>query len=540
MRKRFTDVAGIVTLVVIVSSFCFTQQKAPVAKPAGASTGKEYASSSLGKGIWHIEDTVHETYRNSMYLVEGTEKAALIDTGMGSGDLAAYIRTLTKLPVIVLITHGHGDHTGQANQFGTIYFPPKDAGSRVPFEISKTLPLTDGQKISLGGKELEIIEIPGHTPGSVAFLDAKDRMIFTGDAIGSSYVWNHINGTRPLVEYLAAVKRLEVRMREFDGIYGGHYWQSKYMPLPASYVSDMRRATEGVFSGDIVAKPYNMGGTGWASTYGLATVVYNPMNLYAQGQLNKSEYTLSEVAPGVIRIRDYFGYNCAYILKGKNKVGVIDTAMGEGNLRAIVEKHSDALPIELIITHGHVDHAISANQFKTVYMNRKDDGILPKQVDPSSFKDIKAGDTFDFGGVTLKASALPGHTLGSMAFLCPEKRFLFTGDAVGTQSNQGGLWLQLPGSLYVDEYRAVLKDFITQTTGHYDSLLTGHNAGPVGPKYLDYLALAAQKVIDQGDAALVPSIRPAGIKMVSYGDANDPFAASINVNPNHVLSGKVQ
>ena len=93
MRKRSTYVARIVILAAVASSFCFTQQKAPTAKPAEASSGKEYASSSLRPGIWHIEDTVHETYRNSMYLVEGTEKAALIDTGMGTGDLAGYIRT---------------------------------------------------------------------------------------------------------------------------------------------------------------------------------------------------------------------------------------------------------------------------------------------------------------------------------------------------------------------------------------------------------------------------------------------------------------
>jgi hypothetical protein len=114
----------------------------------------------------------------------------------------------------------------------------------------------------------------------------------------------------------------------------------------------------------------------------------------------------------------------------------------------------------------------------------------------------------------------------------------FTGDAVGTQSSQGGLWLQLPGCLYVDEHQKVLRSFIAQTNGQYSSLLTGHNAGPVGPKYLDYLVLAAQKVMDQAEEALLQSIRPTGITMVSYGDANDPFAASINVNPNHVLSGK--
>lgn len=519
-------------LVAIPISVPYAQQKRdPISEEA--SIGKEYSSTKLSPGIWHIADN----HRDSMYLVEGTDKGALIDTGMGSGDLAGYVRTLTKLPVIVLITHGHGDHTGQASQFATIYISQKDVGGKLPFDVSKAVLIEGGQKIGLGGRELEVIEIPGHTAGSVAFLDAKDRMIFTGDAIGSSYVWNHISGTRPLVEYLEAVRKLETRMGEFDGVYGGHYWQSGNKPLPASYVSDMREATEGVFSGDIVAKPYNMGGSGWAATYGSATVIYNPANLYQPGKPNKNEYTLSEAAPGVIRIRDYSGFNFAYIVKGKNKVALIDTTMGEGNLRAVVERHADGLPVELIVTHGHVDHASSANQFKTVYMNRKDNGSLPKQVDPSSFTDIKSGDLFDLGGVTLQAYALPGHTPGSMVFVCPAKRLLFTGDAVGTQSSKGGLWLQLPGCLYVDEYQAVLKGFIAGTAGQYDSIFTGHNPGPVGPKYLDYMVLAAQKVIDQGDAALVPSVRPAGIKMVYYGEDNDPFAASINVNPAHVLSG---
>jgi hydroxyacylglutathione hydrolase len=238
MAKGLFRYLTVVVSIIISLAVSVAQQKPNAAKPGDATAGKEYVSTKLAPGIWHIEDTVHETYRNSMYLVEGKEKAALIDTGMGSGNLAGYVKTLTKLPVIVLLTHGHGDHTGQANQFTTIYFPPKDAGSRLPMDVSKTLPLADGQKVDLGGEDLEVIEIPGHTPGSAAFLDAKDRMVFAGDAIGSGYVWNHMNGARPLIEYLAAVKRLETRLNEFDSVYGGHFWQSGYKPLPASYVSD--------------------------------------------------------------------------------------------------------------------------------------------------------------------------------------------------------------------------------------------------------------------------------------------------------------
>jgi hypothetical protein len=108
-----------------------------------------------------------------------------------------------------------------------------------------------------------------------------------------------------------AVGTLETRMSEFDNVYGGHFWQSGCKPLPASYVSDMRKATEGVFSGDIIAKPYTIGGSGWASTYGTATVAHNAMNLHEPGKPNKNESTLSEAGPGVVRIRDYYGYDCA-------------------------------------------------------------------------------------------------------------------------------------------------------------------------------------------------------------------------------------
>lgn len=538
MIKRSSGVPVLWSFTAIFVFSVFSQQTPPDAvQPEMTPAAAQYVSIRLGQGFWHIEDTIHKTYRDSMYLVEGDTTAALIDTGMGSGDLIGYVRTLTHLPIVVLITHGHSDHTGQANQFSTVYFPQKDSGMKTPFDPSKTKPLGDGQKIDLGGKALEVIEIPGHTAGSVAFLDAKDRRIFTGDAIGSGAVWNHINGTRPLIEYLTAVRRLESRMPEFDSIYGGHYWQSNYKPLPAAYVSDMRKATEGVFSGDIIAKSYNIGGSGWAAEYGSATVVYNAMNLYEPGKHNKNEYTLVEVVPDVILIRDYTGFNCAYLVKGYNKAILVDTAMGDGNLQAIVQKHAGNLPVELILTHGHSDHTFSANQFKTVYMNRKDDGRLPRQVNPSGFQDIKPGDGFDLGGITLKAYELPGHTPGSMVFVSSERRILFSGDAAGTQSTKGGLWLQLPGCLYVDEYQSVLKDFIAKTKGQFDAILTGHNAGPVGAKYLDSLVLAAQKVIDQGEAALVPSIRPAGIRMVVYGDDDDPFAASINLDPKHLLSG---
>jgi hypothetical protein len=70
MTKWLSRSLVIISLLAISNSGSFSQQKPSMAKLASASTGKDYVSIKLGSGVWHIEDTVHETYRDSMYLVE--------------------------------------------------------------------------------------------------------------------------------------------------------------------------------------------------------------------------------------------------------------------------------------------------------------------------------------------------------------------------------------------------------------------------------------------------------------------------------------
>ena len=61
-----------------------------------------------------------------MYLIEGTEKAALIDSGSGVGDLRAFVKTLTDRPLMVLLTHNHIDHAMGTAQFETVYISTVD------------------------------------------------------------------------------------------------------------------------------------------------------------------------------------------------------------------------------------------------------------------------------------------------------------------------------------------------------------------------------------------------------------------------------
>ena len=144
------------------------------------------------------------------YLVEGTDKAVLIDTGCGIGDFKAYVYTLTGKPLTVLLTHGHLDHAPGAIQFDTVYMNRKDreiytehdqiqqridyvetTSSAGKYKREDLLPesspdrfldLQDGMRFDLGGYHITTYACPGHTPGSMVFLMEEDRILLLGDA----------------------------------------------------------------------------------------------------------------------------------------------------------------------------------------------------------------------------------------------------------------------------------------------------------------------------------------------------------------------
>ena len=128
------------------------------------------------------------------YLVEGTEKAMLIDTGFGVGDTKALCERLTDKPLVVVDTHSHGDHILGNFQFDKVYIhrldaadahrmdrdeacdPMRDApegcgytkADYVPCAPYELIPIDEGYVFDLGGgHEVEVIHTPGHTPGSV-------------------------------------------------------------------------------------------------------------------------------------------------------------------------------------------------------------------------------------------------------------------------------------------------------------------------------------------------------------------------------------
>jgi len=120
-----------------------------------------------------------------MFLIEGTHRAMLVDTGFGGGDLAAFVRTLTDKPVFVVNTHADGDHIGANHQFAQVYMHAAEMHRYYEKGAPASAPLSlyEAYDIELGTSRWEIHLIPGHTPGSIALFDRSRGILIGGDSI---------------------------------------------------------------------------------------------------------------------------------------------------------------------------------------------------------------------------------------------------------------------------------------------------------------------------------------------------------------------
>lgn len=169
------------------------------------------------------------------YLVVGEKQGAVIDTGFATENIQKFAQTLTDKHVrFAANTHGHFDHTGGNGWFERAYMSAQGLEiakipypSKQKFSYPLDYPVTivgDGDSIDLGNRVLEVIEVPAHAPSSIAFLDSKERILFSGDeaARGVMLYWQQ-NEPQPTVEQHARnMEKLLTRRKEFDFICSGH------------------------------------------------------------------------------------------------------------------------------------------------------------------------------------------------------------------------------------------------------------------------------------------------------------------------------
>lgn len=182
-------------------------------------------------GVTHIRDAMGVC----MTLIEGEKAALLVDTGYGTEDVNAFISTMTEKPVTVLLTHNHHDHALGARWFDKTVMFPEDMAEWPVFTgedkrrvvlsqaIGKGLPVSEqdflagecklpyalhGGRLDLGGRTVEVIPLPGHTPGSCVVYVPDEKLLLTGDD-WNPCTWLFFDAALPVREYRENVRKLQ-------------------------------------------------------------------------------------------------------------------------------------------------------------------------------------------------------------------------------------------------------------------------------------------------------------------------------------------
>ncbi|MCM1037774.1 MAG: MBL fold metallo-hydrolase [Ruminococcus sp.] len=246
-----------------------------------------FSHEEIIKNTYVVTENYSADKRFTIGVIVGAERALVIDTGFGmAGDLRKYIESFvgTEMPMFCICTHGHSDVLGAAAQFDEAYLKKEDVGvfpestdpaqridqlrmftknneqmveygKSVMLDNSKVQfkDLKDGDHFHLGGVHVGIIEIPGHTPGSVAVRVTREGVTtttFAGDAVSSGM--NHLlrMDRRGLIEYAERVERMMRSLNDDEPIYCTHSQVPMTPKAGLAIAKACREVAHGFIQGD--------------------------------------------------------------------------------------------------------------------------------------------------------------------------------------------------------------------------------------------------------------------------------------------------
>ncbi len=237
-------------------------------------------------------------------------------------------------------------------------------------------------------------------------------------------------------------------------------------------------------------------------------------------------FTYEQISPRLIRIKD-LSFTAVYLVLGDDKVALLDTGIGLGSLRGYIERICPR-PVELVIlTHGHLDHANGAGEFKDVpvYLNPLDRELMRRHADvderikyavhswqrigqtppafcaadavpdydPEETLPLLDGQRFDLGGISIEAVHTPGHTQGMTMLLLPEERTMLFGDACGV-----GTLLVEDCCSTVEAYRESLCHVKAQEL-RYDRIIRNHGSCESPKELLDGVIAVCDDILNGTD-----------------------------------------
>lgn len=236
-------------------------------------------------GIYEID----EFCCSSIFVVVGTEKALVIDAGIGIGDLESVIRRITDKPLEVVASHNHPDHIGGAYNFLEMWMHPSDIdekrikensnveyrreyaeliinreGKWFPYSLQNDIfawprpckfkPIMDGHVFSLGGRHVTAWHCPGHTRGELIFIDDLTQTLIAGDAINCNWYLDYTIADTPyhaVKEASSALNRILSFRSQYDYVINSHHdYRGFGNPLNPDVLPNLAECLEKLASGE--------------------------------------------------------------------------------------------------------------------------------------------------------------------------------------------------------------------------------------------------------------------------------------------------
>ncbi len=214
--------------------------------------------------------------RANLWLIKGQNQDLLIDTGLGVSSLRQYIASLIDKPLLAIASHIHFDHAGGIHEFdlraihaaeaealktgddyealcspeqGWVHADHFDLLPYVGFTVEQytlhaaepTQILQEGDVLDLGNRALEVLHLPGHSPGCIALYDPMLKELFSGDVIYDGELLDELHCSH-IPTYIATYERLQ--KLSVDAVYPGHYsifGRERYYQIMQEYLERRRQ-----------------------------------------------------------------------------------------------------------------------------------------------------------------------------------------------------------------------------------------------------------------------------------------------------------
>lgn len=247
-----------------------------------------HETTKISESTWRID----EFGMVNAFLCIGEERNALIDTGCGIGNIKKAAMSISDKPLSVFLTHSHPDHAGGIYQFKDcpVYMNSLDEGLKLwgmrtdnafrkmyaetrgansfkgdISELYRLIPesnpdctsfryekIDDGALLSLGKRKFKCIHTPGHTDGSMCFLDERNRLLFSGDTVNNSIILMRQpgNDARLIRIFYETLLKIKEHENEFDYLVIGH----GYPLLEKDIIDDYLFITSGLLHGRLMGE----------------------------------------------------------------------------------------------------------------------------------------------------------------------------------------------------------------------------------------------------------------------------------------------